>query len=67
MQAVKAGPVDPLGLIYFQVEVSGKLPQGKLARGSQAFTATLLFDPPMSALPIVEMQKSQSVGLFTRQ
>ena len=29
--------------------------------------ATLLFDPSMSALPIIEMQKSQSVGLFTHQ
>ena len=38
-----------------------------LACGSQAFIATLLFDPSMSALPIIETQKSQSVGLFTRQ
>ena len=34
---------------------------------SQAFVATLLFDPSMSALPIIETQKSQSVGLFPRQ
>ena len=32
-------------------EVSENLPQGKLACGSQAFEATLLFDPSMSALP----------------
>ena len=28
-----------------------------------AFIATLLFDSSMSALPIIETQKSQSVGL----
>ena len=39
----------------------------ELACGSQAFIATLLFDPSMSALPIIEKQNSQSVGLFTRQ
>ena len=44
-----------------------KIPQGYLACGSQAFIATLLFDPSMSALPIIEMQKCQSVGLLTRQ
>ena len=44
-----------------------KLPQGELACGSQALIATLLFDPSMSALPIIETLKSQSVGLFTRQ
>ena len=27
----------------------------------------MLFDPSMSALPIIEKQNSQSVGLFTRQ
>ena len=36
-------------------------------RYRQAFIATLLFDPSMSALPITETQKSQSVGLCTRQ
>ena len=35
--------------------------------GSQACIATLPFDPSMSALPIIEAQKSQSVGLFTCQ
>ena len=30
-------------------------------------SSTLLFDPSMSALPIIETQKSQSIGLFTRQ
>jgi hypothetical protein len=38
----------------------------ELACGSQAFIATLLFDPSMSALPIIVKQNSQSVGLFTR-
>ena len=37
----------------------------ELACGSQAFIATLLFDPSMSALPILEKQNSQMVGLFT--
>ena len=37
----------------------------ELACGSQAFIATLLFDPSMSALPIIEKQNSPSVGLFT--
>ena len=46
-------------------EVSEKLPQGYLACGSQAFIATLLFVPSMSALPIIAKQNSQSVGLFT--
>ncbi|KAI3671154.1 hypothetical protein L2E82_53579 [Cichorium intybus] len=32
---------------------------------SQAFIATLLFDPSMSALPIIVKQNSPSVGLFT--
>lgn len=38
---------------------------GKLACGRQAFIATWLFDPSMSALPIIVKQNSQSVGLFT--
>jgi len=33
----------------------------------QAFIATLLFDPSMSALPIIVKQNSPSVGLFTHQ
>ena len=37
----------------------------ELACGSQAFIATLLFDSSMSALPIIDSQKSLSVGLFT--
>ena len=40
---------------------------GALAFGKHAFTRTLLFDPSMSALPIIETQKSQSVGFLTRQ
>ena len=42
-------------------------PRGSLACDGQTFIATLLFDPSMSALPIIETQKSQSVGLFNRQ
>jgi hypothetical protein len=38
---------------------------GKLACGRQAFIATWLFDPSMSALPIILKQNSVSVGLFT--
>lgn len=36
-----------------------------LAYGRQTFMATLLFDPPMSALPIILNQNSVRVGLFT--
>jgi len=38
----------------------------ELTCGSQAYIATLLFDPSMSALPIIVLQKAQRVGLFTR-
>ncbi len=38
----------------------------ELACGDQASIATSLFDPSMSALPIIVKQNSQSVGLFTR-
>ena len=37
-----------------------------MACGSRASEKTLLFDPSMSALPIIAMQNSPSVGLFTR-
>jgi hypothetical protein len=37
----------------------------ELACGGQAFIATSLFDPSMSALPIIPKQNSVSVGLFT--
>ncbi|KAJ7941174.1 Regulator of rDNA transcription protein 15 [Quillaja saponaria] len=37
------------------------------AQNCQAFIATLLFDPSMSALPIIVKQNSPSVGLFTHQ
>ena len=60
---MKTWPIDPLGLRNVQLEVSEKLPQGLVACGSQAFIATLLFDPSMSALLIIETQRSQSVGL----
>jgi hypothetical protein len=41
-----------------RLEVAEKLPQGSLACGSQAFIATLLFDPSMSAPPIIPKQNS---------
>ena len=37
----------------------------ELACGSQAFTATLPFDPSMSALLIIASQLGQSARLFT--
>jgi hypothetical protein len=56
--------VNPLVMMDVQLKESNMLPQGELACGSQAFTTTLLFDPSVSVLPLIEMQKSQSVGLF---
>ena len=53
---MKTWPIDPLGLRNIQLEVSEKFPQGELACGSQAFIATLLFDPSMSALPRQPLQ-----------
>ena len=49
---------------YLAVRVRGAL-LGELACGRQAFIATWLFDPSMSALPIILKQNSVSVGLFT--
>ena len=49
-----------------KLEMSEVLPQESLACGNQAFIATLLCDPSMSALPIIETLTSQSVGLFAR-
>ena len=42
---MKAWPIDPLLFRSLKLEVSEKLPQGKLPCGSQAFIATLPFDP----------------------
>ena len=67
IQTVKTWPTDHLGLKYVQLEMSENLPQGYLACGSQACIATLLVDPSMSALPIIETQQSQRVGLLSRQ
>ena len=64
---VKTWPIDPLGLRNNLLEVSGNLPLGQLACDSHAFIAMLCVDILMSALPINEAQKSQSVGLLTRQ
>ena len=47
-----------------QLEVSELLPQESLACGNQAFIATLLCDPLMSALPIIEMLTSQMLYFF---
>ena len=59
--------IDNLGMRSIQLDVSETLPQGSLACGSPAFIATLLRHNSMSALPIIETQQSQSVGLFTSQ
>jgi hypothetical protein len=45
---------------------AGVVPCPYVACGGQAFIATSLFDPSMSALPIIAKQNSPSVGLFTR-
>ena len=55
---MKVWPIDPLDPGNFRLEVSEKLPLGYLACVSQAFIATLLFDPSMSALPIIKKQNS---------
>ena len=55
------------GVPSVEQEVSDKLPLGKLACGSKAFVATLLFDPSILALPIIATQKSPSAGLFTHR
>ena len=52
---------EPSGLLSTYSKDSSR----ELACGSQAFIATLLFDPSMSALPIIPKQNSVSVGLFT--
>ncbi|CAL6280552.1 unnamed protein product [Bathycoccus prasinos] len=67
-QTVKAWPIDPLACRNLTLEVSRRsYHRDNLACGSQAFIATLLFDPSMSALPIIAKQDSPSVGLFTHQ
>ena len=63
-----SGPVPGLrvvGAVDVQRKCCAEAGIRELACGSQAFIATLLFDPSMSALPIIVKQNSQSVGLFT--
>ena len=62
MSLTNSKPGDP-----FQLSLNTWAMDGikELACGSQAFIATLLFDPSMSALPIIVKQNSPSVGLFT--
>jgi len=50
-------------------ESENRRKQGDVATAlaSQAFIATLLFDPSMSALPIILKQNLVSVGLFTHE
>ena len=75
MTTAKARPNDPFAFRTFYRrltqsvwrEAKEKLPPGQLACGGQASEATSLFDPSMSALPIIAKQNSPSVGLFTRQ
>jgi hypothetical protein len=61
--------IQPIGsqLYSFEARAKSLAESGikELACGSQAFIATLLFDPSMSALPIIVKQNSPSVGLFT--
>ena len=47
------------------LEILKPVGRKELACGGQAFIATSLFDPSMSALPIIPKQNSVSVGLFT--
>ena len=51
--ATMAGILGALDIFRRQL-----LAQGLVVCGSQAFIATLLFDPSMSALPLIEAQKS---------
>ena len=44
-----------------------KVTSGTVACDRQVFAATLLFDPSMSALPIMKTPKSQSAGLLTQE
>ncbi|GJU53514.1 hypothetical protein Tco_1227228 [Tanacetum coccineum] len=68
IRTVKAWPNDPLDLRNLKLEVFRKgYDRDILALWQQAFIATLLFDPSMSALPINVKQNSPSVGLFTHQ
>ena len=56
---------SPSGVLVRALSVPPWDGHPELACGSQAFIATLLFDPSMSALPIIPKQNSVSVGLFT--
>ena len=58
---MKTWPIDPIGLMSIQLQVSGKLTQGQLACGSQACTETLLLHPSMTALSVVGMKTERLV------
>jgi hypothetical protein len=67
-ESCAVGQKEVPSLLEVSRDLTGQHPdlgRKELACGSQAFIATLLFDPSMSALPIIPMQKSVSVGLFT--
>ena len=60
------GYLSLYGNLWYELFLPERVPViQELACGSQAFIATLLFDPSMSALPIIPKQNSVSVGLFT--
>ena len=59
---MKAWPIDPfdyLGVLSKRCQKSYH--RDNWPCGSQAFIATLLFDPSMSALPIIVKQNSQAL------
>ena len=64
----KARPIDPLSPVMVLARGDRKVTTGITENcGSQAVHSDVAFwVTSMSALPIIETQKSQSVGLFTR-
>ena len=60
------GMAETMGGLYTIVpDVEAMVDNG--IRTTSSDLATLLFDPSMSALPIIVKQNSPSVGLFTHQ
>ncbi|KAJ0074549.1 hypothetical protein Patl1_37559 [Pistacia atlantica] len=70
IRTVKAWPIDPLDLRNLKLRCRKSYLRGitpTVLVAAKRFIATLLFDPSMSALPIIVKQNSPSVGLFTHQ
>ena len=67
---VKARPCDPFvpycNVQHIESRGDRKITTGITGLWSQECMSTLLFDPSMSALPILSPQKRTRVGLFTR-